>query len=212
MVGSAVFVADGRRAVLLGVTEQLVGRRAFGARDFRYCGNLVPPRLASDELRALIDEARAVAAVLTEAFGLRGINGIDFVWSRGRLWTIEVNPRPPASLEPLEMVYGYRTFDLHVRAFEGDLPEFDLGRAERQAPAAGRAVLYATEDVTVGDTGDWPRRDIRDVPHPGEFIPQDRPICTLRAVGPTPAACLNRLRRRARWVRSRIRSRPTHRP
>ncbi|GBC83818.1 hypothetical protein HRbin11_00236 [bacterium HR11] len=204
MVGSAVFVADGRRAVLLGVTEQLVGRRAFGARDFRYCGNLVPPRLASDELRALIDEARAVAAVLTEAFGLRGLNGIDFVWSGGRLWTIEVNPRPPASLEPLEMVYGYRTFELHVRAFDGDLPEFDLGQAERRVSAAGKAVLYATEDVTVGDTGDWPGRGIRDVPHPDEFIPRDRPICTLRAVGPTPAACLNRLRRRARWIYSRL--------
>ncbi|MDW7983452.1 MAG: ATP-grasp domain-containing protein [Acidobacteriota bacterium] len=204
MVGSAVFVADGRRAVLLGVTEQLVGRRAFGARDFRYCGNLVPPRLAPAELTALIDEAQAVAKVLTEAFGLRGLNGVDFVWSEGRLWTIEVNPRPPASLEPLEMVYGYQTFDFHVRAFAGDLPTFDLWQAERRVPAAGKAVLYATEDVTVGDTSSWLRWETRDVPHPGERISQGRPICTLRAVGPSPAACLHRLRRRARWIRSRV--------
>jgi predicted ATP-grasp superfamily ATP-dependent carboligase len=203
MVGSAVFVADGRRAVLLGVTEQLIGRRAFGARDFRYCGNLVPPRRALDELAALIDEARAVAAVLTEAFGLRGVNGIDFVWSEGRLWTIEVNPRPPASLEPLEKVYEYRTFDFHIRAFDGDLPAFDLTHAERRVPAAGKAVLYATETLTVGNTSDWIRRGIRDVPHPGESIPQGRPVCTLHAVGPSPASCLRRLRYRARWVRSR---------
>jgi len=203
MVGSAVFVADGRRAVLLGVTEQLIGRRAFGAWGFRYCGNLVPPRLASDELTDLIDEAQAVADVLTEVFGLRGVNGIDFVWSEGRLWTIEVNPRPPASLEPLEMVYGYRTFDFHVQAFDGHLPGFDLRQAERRVPAAGKAVLYATEDVTVGDTRDWPRRDIRDVPHPGESIPRGRPVCTLRAAGPSPTACLARLRRQARWVRRR---------
>ncbi len=206
MVGSAVFVADGRRAVLIGVTEQLIGCRAFGARDFRYCGNLVPPRLNPDELAALTEEAQAVAAVLTEAFGLRGVNGADFVWSEGRLWTIEVNPRPPASLEPLEMVYGYQTFDFHVRAFDGDLPAFDLRRAERQVPAAGKAVLYATADGTVGDTGDWTRRGIRDVPHRGERILRGHPICTLWAVGPSPAACLRRLRRRARWVHRRVTS------
>lgn len=203
MVGSAVFVADGRRAVLLGVTEQLIGRRAFGAQGFRYCGNLVPPRRPPDEREALVEEARAVAAVLTESFGLQGVNGIDFVWSEGRLWTIEVNPRPPASLEPLEMVYGYRAFDLHVRAFDGDLPDFDLRRAEHWVPAAGKAVLYATEDGTVGDTSDWTRRGIRDVPHPGEFIPRGRPVCTLRASGATPGLCLRRLRRLARWVRAR---------
>jgi uncharacterized protein len=42
---SAAAVADGRSAVLLGVSEQLIGHRVLGARGYAWCGNLVPPRL-----------------------------------------------------------------------------------------------------------------------------------------------------------------------
>ncbi len=46
---SAAAVADGRSAALLGVSEQLIGRRALGARGYKWCGNVVPPRLPAGE-------------------------------------------------------------------------------------------------------------------------------------------------------------------
>ena len=48
--------------------------------------------------------------------------------------------------------------------------------------AAGKAVLFATEDVVVGDSVRWLERGVRDVPHPGERIAAGRPICTVVAV------------------------------
>ncbi len=42
-------VGDGRAATVLGVTEQLIGRRAFGVRGYRWCGNVSPPGLPADE-------------------------------------------------------------------------------------------------------------------------------------------------------------------
>ena len=48
---SAAAVADGRSAALLGVSEQLIGRRALGARGWTWCGNVVPPRLPAREQR-----------------------------------------------------------------------------------------------------------------------------------------------------------------
>src|SRR5438128_2232654 len=39
--GSIVFLADGSRAVALGLSRQLVGDPAFGAHGFRYCGSLL---------------------------------------------------------------------------------------------------------------------------------------------------------------------------
>ena len=54
---SAAAVADGRSAVLLGVSEQLIGRRALGARGWKWCGNVVPPRLPAREQHALADAA-----------------------------------------------------------------------------------------------------------------------------------------------------------
>jgi len=197
MTGSAVFVADGERAVLLGLTEQLVARRAFGATGFSYCGNLLPPRLTSGELDSLRQELSAVATHLTRAFALRGLNGLDYIWQRGRAWTIEVNPRPSASLELIELAYGLGVFEAHVRSFGGELPDFDLEQASRDRSAAGKAILFAPHDVRLGDTRGWRQQNIRDIPQPGEQIKQHHPICTLLSVAASPQACLRQLQSKA---------------
>lgn len=202
LVGSALFVADGRQAVLLGVTEQLVGRPDFGATGFQYGGNLIPPRLPPRKLNALLEEAKALVSYLTETFGLRGLNGLDFVWHQGRIWTLEVNPRPSASLELVDTIYQIRVFGAHVRSFSGQLPRFDLAQAMERGTAAGKAILYASHAVTVTDTHYWGAQGIRDISHPGEQIKPGHPVCTLLATGTSPAGCLQQLQRQADRVRS----------
>ena len=204
LVGSAAFVANGRTAVLLGLTEQLIGQRVFEARGFTYCGNLVPPRLPPDELAALLQQVRALASYLTETFGLRGLNGLDFVWRSGRAWTLEVNPRPSASLELLDLAYGLRVFDLHVRSFSDYLPDFDLAAALTNGTAAGKAIVYAPGDIQIGDTSEWADQGIRDIPHSGEFIQQGSPVCTLVTEADTPDACLRQLQNRAAELMNRF--------
>ena len=103
---SAAAVANGRSAVVLGVSEQLVGRRALGGRGYAWCGNVVPPRLGEAQQRALTVAARAICAHLAAAFGLRGLFGVDLVWDGERAWVVEVNPRPTGSLESVEAAHG----------------------------------------------------------------------------------------------------------
>lgn len=201
-VGSAAFVADGQEAVLLGLTEQLVGWQAFAASGFRYCGNLIPPRLSADELNTLLLESQSLVTYLTKTFGLRGLNGLDFVWHRGRVWTLEINPRPSASLELIDTLYDIRVLDAHIRSFDGYLPQFDLAQVLLNGSAAGKAILYAAQDVTIGFTSDWTTRGIRDVPHPGERIEPQHPICTLLTTDATPAACLEQLQKKATEVKN----------
>jgi predicted ATP-grasp superfamily ATP-dependent carboligase len=183
-------VGDGKDAVVLGLTEQLVGQRAFGVRGHRWCGNLVPPRVPAG---ALLDQARAICSCLAGAFALRGLFGVDFIWDGERAWTVEVNPRPTASLEAIETAYGIGVFDAHLRACAGELPR---GEAECRR-AAGKAVLFATEDVAVGDSERWLERGVRDVPHPGERIAAGRPICTVVAHAATPEDALAQLEEQA---------------
>src|SRR5438477_227197 len=104
VAGSAATAGGGVDAVLLGLTEQLVGERAFGVRGYRWCGNIVPPRLRAGERDALLAEARVICSCLAGAFGLRGLFGVDVIWDGERAWTIEVNPRPTASLEAIEAI------------------------------------------------------------------------------------------------------------
>jgi predicted ATP-grasp superfamily ATP-dependent carboligase len=151
---SAAAVGD----TVLGVTEQLIGRREFGVRGYRWCGNLVPPRVP-----VAMDQVEAICSRLVQAFGLSGPFGVDFVWDGERAWVVEVNPRPTASLEVLD-----------------------------PARAAGKAVVFATEDIVVGDL-----EGVRDVPHPGERIAKGRPICTVVATGATPDEVLVALEEQA---------------
>jgi predicted ATP-grasp superfamily ATP-dependent carboligase len=201
---SAAAVADGRSATLLGVSEQLIGRRALGVRGYRWCGNVVPPRLPAPERRALGDAAREICAHLAAAFGLRGLFGVDLVWDGARPWVVEVNPRPTAALETIEAVYGVRAFAAHLEGCAGRLP------AEVSAPprrAAGKAVVFARSDLRVTDTREWPARGIRDVPHPGEAIAAGRPICTLVATGRSPEDVLAGLEARAAALRDELHER-----
>jgi predicted ATP-grasp superfamily ATP-dependent carboligase len=192
---SAAAVGDGNDAVVLGLTEQLVGQRAFGVRGRRWCGNLVPPRAPAGEL---LDQARAICSRLAGAFSLRGLFGVDFIWDGERAWTVEVNPRPPASLEAIEAAYGVGAFAAHLRGCAGELPRIEAACSG----AAGKAVLFATEAVTVGDSARWP---VRDVPHPGERIAARRPVCTVMATGATPDDVLAQLEEQAARVRAELR-------
>jgi len=207
LVCSATFVADGERAVLLGLTEQLVGMDAFGASAFRWCGNVMPPRLLVADIVHMMREAAAIANHLTHRFALRGLNGIDFIWQAGHIWTIEINPRPTAAAELIDRAYDLRIFDMHVKACRGALVNFELAQAWQDAPAVGKAVLFAAErDVDAGDTTGWFARNIRDVPHPHEPISKRHPICTLLAEGVNADEVLHKLHAIAADIRMELRT------
>jgi uncharacterized protein len=197
---STAAVGNGVDAVVLGLTEQLVGRRAFGVRGYRWCGNVAPPRLPAGERDALLGQARAICSCLAAAFALRGLFGVDFIWDGERAWTIEVNPRPTASLEAIEAAYGVGTFAAHLRGCVGELPRVDVGTGG----AAGKAVLFATEGVVVGESERWLERGVRDVPHPGERIAAGRPICTVVARAATPQDALAGLEEQAAQLRAEL--------
>ncbi len=174
--GSASFVADGRRSIVLGWTEQLRPPRSF-----RYGGNVMP----LEAREATHVEVRAIADALTEEYGLRGLNGVDFVLRDDRPVVLEVNPRYCASMELVERALGVSVFGLHVAACRGDLP----ARVGEVTGAWGKAIVYARRTVAAPDTTAWLDRGVRDVPHPGEVIRAGHPICTVLATAPTPALC-----------------------
>ena len=166
---SAVAIGDGRRATVLGVTEQL--HRPPG---FQWMGNVTPPRLPAGERAELDGQLRAVCAEVAARFGVRGAFGVDAVWDGRHAWVLEVNPRPPAGLE----LFGPGSFEAHVRGARG------LGVPTAGTPPATRCakvklVLFADRDVRAPDPGWWPADLVRDIPHAGETIKRGAPVCTL---------------------------------
>src|SRR2546428_180886 len=201
VTGSIVFAADGQRAVPLGLSRILAGERRFGADGFRYCGSVLgaagDPQFPDDT--RLLERAARLAQAVTAAWGLVGVNGVDFVARRGVPFAIEVNPRYTASMELVERAYGLSIFEIHARACAGALPAFDLASARRRAPGAvGKAILHARRPSAMGEARAWlADPDVRDVSPPGtRFAPRD-PVCTVFARGADAAACDAALERRA---------------
>jgi predicted ATP-grasp superfamily ATP-dependent carboligase len=187
VLASVAFVADGQRAALLGISKGLTGDPAFGARGHRYCGSLYP--FVAD--RALRDRMGAIAGAVTAAFGLVGLNGIDFVLREGEPYVLEINPRYCASMELMERGGGISVFEAHVSACGRALPSFELAPTRE---VLGKAILYARRDVVVGDSRRWLLRDdVRDIPFPGDRIRRGHPVCTVFARGADSVTCYARL-------------------
>lgn len=187
VLASVAFVADGRRALVLGLSRGLAGDPAFGARDYRYCGSIHPFPAAP----ALVARVEAIAQATTRAFGLVGLNGIDLIVRDGEAFVLELNPRYSASMELIDRGGRLNVFEAHAAACRGALPTSEPGPPPE---VLGKAVLWARRPMTVGDTRGWlARDDVRDIPFPGERIQPGHPICTVFARGPDDLTCYGRL-------------------
>jgi predicted ATP-grasp superfamily ATP-dependent carboligase len=187
---SALFLADGRRACIIGFNEQWTAAARPG-RPFLYGGavggTILPPSVESD-VRARLD-------ALVAATGLVGLNGLDFLLRRSGWLALEVNPRPTATVELYDPDYPDGLFDWQLRACEGELP------ARPAPPRAVRAhaVVYASGALRV--TGAWPfPRWCRDLPPVGARFAPGQPVCTVHAAASHPARAVALVQRRQRLL------------
>ena len=174
---SAVFVSNGKNAVLLGVSRQFTGEAFLGAAGYAWCGNLMPFDIAPAEREPLLSDLRRIITALVGDLGLSGACGVDFIYDNGRLYLLEINPRICASFELVELLQGVNIFNLHLQALKGKIPAEPEGLLE--GPFWGKGIDYATGDGIAPDTGHWPARMRRDIPQEGALLPAGLPICTV---------------------------------
>lgn len=196
-LASACFVANGKLASLLGLTLQFTGVPELNAMPYAWCGNVAP--FINPDLEAVMLHA---AELLTNAFGLVGVNGIDFIVHDDEVYLLEVNPRIPASVELFERLLGVNAINLHVQGCRGEFLQFpDIARG---VGTWGKAILYAEKTTQVGDTSDWAKRGIADIPHSGEEIPERAPICTVMSHADGIQACWKKLLRSAKHLQDEL--------
>jgi predicted ATP-grasp superfamily ATP-dependent carboligase len=197
--GSVVFVAAGGAGVALGVSRQLIGGSAFGVSGFRFCGNILTVRPET------IASATTLVQAVTDAFPLVGVGSIDFVATDAGLCPIEVNPRWTASMELVERAQGMSMFSIHADACTRAALPFDLVPQPAGVEVHGKAIVFAREDIVVGDSQGWlADANMRDVPREGERIAAGQPICTVFASGSDDTDCYERLVERAERVYAEV--------
>jgi predicted ATP-grasp superfamily ATP-dependent carboligase len=192
---SAQMVACRGEAILLGVTEQLIGTSWLHARAFQYAGNIGPVAISTK----LKDNLLEAASYLVTATGLRGLFGVDFILQEDRPRIVEINPRYTAAMEVIERASGVPVLAWHQASFDDRvaLPDLPIPSEVIQ----GKAILYASQTHTIpaSFTSACLKHPDRfaDIPNAGEHIEAGWPILTLLATGSTPLECEQKLQQTA---------------
>lgn len=184
---SGLFWSEGRDAVLLCVSEQLVGVSELNGRGFLYCGSIVPA-----EADKTVEEPlqRAARAIVTRT-GLRGLFGIDAIVSEDSVYVLEVNPRWTASVELYERLSGTNALLLHASAFDCRFFAVPAPVSTRSRVIA-RGIVYASRDgrARQGTEGrQWLARGqgdwwLADLPCAGTRVRAGQPLVSIITEGP----------------------------
>jgi uncharacterized protein len=192
------FLADGRRAVIIGFNEQW--QSGDRMQPFRFGGALQPavigPRLHGD-IQPMLN------AVVLE-FGLVGLNNLDVMDDGDSCAVLEVNPRPGANLDVFDRAGDVSLFSCHIAACEGRLP----GSWSSPSTTTAMAVVYADHSSRVPEDMDWPEWVV-DRPATGAFIDEGAPVCTVLATGLTAADVRDLVAARVSLVKSKLGSSAT---
>jgi uncharacterized protein len=168
---SALFVADGDKARVLGFSEQWAAPTE--ATPFRYGGCAGPVAMAPG-FRAAVEEA---CTALTATAGLVGINSLDMLVEDETFTVLELNPRPGATLDVFDAPPLPPLWRCHLDGVAGLLP----GEAFLpSSPARAAAVVYGSEALYIPTGFAWPKW-CADVPAPLTLIAAGDPVCTVRA-------------------------------
>ena len=172
-------VVDGK-VHWLGATEQWIGFEHGAPQEFQYAGSLAPLELNAVEQAALMH----IAERLTDATGMQGKFGCDFIQNEQGLWLIEVNPRYTASMELFDRVH--RTYQAKLIVY-----------ADRDGSCGEslRSAFQAAKESGI---------DVADVPCAGIRFEVSQPICTLLVGGARPEEVRQRLQAAAAQVRDAL--------
>jgi predicted ATP-grasp superfamily ATP-dependent carboligase len=211
---SASFICRPVGARLLGIVEQEIGLPWCHAAPFAFCAAVLrgPPEAHRLVTPAVAAQLARAGDTLATRLGLVGAVGIDAVIDDDeRVWMIEVNPRPTASMELHERATGESVAAAHLAACGWPARPRTAPIAPPHDRAWGKAVLHAPHDVEISarlvavwdglaaawrdtDAG-WPA--IADVPTPGQTIRCGSAWMTVFATADTTAGVRLELRRRA---------------
>ena len=206
---SAIFLGHVGGALLLGVTEQLVGTPWLNTNGFHYAGTIGPMLRNWDDR----DHWQQIGSALAQTFPLRGLFGVDAILRDGVPWPVEINPRYTASVEVLERAYQVPLLPWHRVAFSpecqsvGSLP---LTPGSAMPEVHGKAILFARKTLTFPERGLWQAAlqagvdldqvKYADIPQVGEVIEQGRPVLTLFVKAATASDCLRKLQEKAQTL------------
>lgn len=188
-VMSVLFMANGREAQVVGVSEQW--QTGTKARPYSYAGAVSQQRVSD----TLYSAFRQLVGSLTQEWKLRGLNSVDLVVSGDEFNVLEVNARPVATAELYDNERRGSLFKQHLAACCGA----ELPARHRSERMYAQQVVYAERDLHVPDFFTWPVW-CSDKPAAGSTVRRGEPVCTVHGSGNSLFAVNGFLQRRTSFI------------
>ncbi len=186
---SVLFLANGRAAQIVGVSEQW--QTGAGAMPYSYAGAVSRQRVSD----ALYADFRKLVGTLTREWKLRGLNSVDLVVSDDEFSVLEVNARPVATTELYDNEKHGSLFRQHLAACCGAV----LPSRPPSEHMYAQRVVYAEHDLSVPDFFSWPAW-CSDKPTAGTLVHRGEPVCTVHGSGNSLFAVNSFLQRRTSFI------------
>ena len=172
-VYSVLFLANGKEAKVVGFNQQLQSDD-FADLPFLYKGAIS----LNNNINKISEIIEKHINILTIESDLKGLCGLDYIVSNtGEVVVLEVNPRPPATLD---LYSDYESlFEAHIACFAGELVDLDR-QYDENMHFRGAAILYAKENLTISNKILWPDW-VKDKPQAKTTIKANFPVCTVHA-------------------------------
>jgi uncharacterized protein len=170
---SALFLSNGRQAQIIGFNRQLTTK--LDNQDFIFSGVINHAQLPTTIQQTLI----AWIHQLTRHYGLRGLNSLDFILSNNCCYVLEINARPPASMQ----LYDDALLTAHLNSVQ-------TGRLRLPFPqrlCKAYYIVYAHRQTHIVQTIPF-GKGYADIPPRGAIIGKNQPICSIIASGKTLSA------------------------
>ncbi len=187
---SALFIADGEKANILGFNRQWTAGHADG-QVFVFSGIHNHASLSDLNKRTITGWVK----LLVSHFGLRGLNSVDFILYQEQCYFLEVNPRPTASIE----LYDANLFDVNVSCSLGRKPDINVAQESHK----GYQIIYAASDFRIPEDILWPVWS-QDRPKSGAIIRKQQPVCSIIARGESSQQVLAKLTTRQSLIENII--------
>ncbi len=175
-LGSVLFLANGKRAEIIGFNSQSVDEH------FLFQGVLNHIDLSKKQKTQVADWLQQLMIY----FDLKGLHSLDFIKQQETLFVLEINARPPASMQ----LYSEKLITRHIAASFGNL--IKINKSRKKTVMCGYQILFAKRKMTIPKYFLW-LPECADLPHSGAIIPKNAPICSMIARGNSASCVLKSL-------------------
>ncbi len=187
---SVLFLADGKRSQVIGFNRQWTV--PLSEKDEFIFSGIINSTSLSDGQK---NQVRVWLDCLVPKLTLKGLNSLDFIQSGATSFVLEINPRPPASMQ----LYDADLFIRHIEACQGQLSDCKIS----QDGYTAYQIVYAKQNTLIRNGIKWPE-GAADIPQPNTLIGAGQPICSIIARGTGPQEALERLQEKQKIITNQL--------